>query len=415
MNSNLDSDLILFFSHRKFSIKNIFLILLIVFFAKSASAYELVTYKEIDGDVINPDRGFFNQSKNINTFKINNKLSRSVHRSYFVIDKFVDKEFTPEMLEELDASLKEQAANGVTVIPRWTYHWPSSIGVMEEVRSKKAKTADQRMMFRHIEQLAPILRKNKKAISYIESGLIGYWGEQHGDTFDKQSDDFMRLFFEKWFKELGDADISVSIRYVNKWKSLLEDNSFDKSTVERIGIWNDCVAYADDQIYRDSVDYDKFSKIPMTGETCQLPAHTDYSCKTMIDYFRAYSFDMLNVDYYPSTIEGWKREGCFNYIESHLGYRFLLRESQISDKGLLTFKVANVGWGKSFKSRKINIIVNGVIINTNIDVKSWLPGKEYVEVVNMGFLPARNAGIKIQIEGNVKFANTTENHIFVTN
>lgn len=388
----------------------------VIFCMTTLYAYELINYTEISGNVINPDRGFFNQSKNIDTFAIDNKKSPlPVHRSYFVIDKFVDKEFTPEMLKELDASLKEQANKGVTVIPRWTYHWPGNIDVINEIRSKNAKTAEHLMMLRHIEQLAPILRKNKKAISYIESGFIGYWGEQHGDSAYKQSNEFMSLFLEKWFKELGDVDINVSVRYISKWKNIIRDSSFNKSYVGKIGIWNDCVAYADDQIYRDDVDYYKFSKIPMSGETCQLPAYTDYSCKSMIDYFKTYSFDMLNVDFYPPTVNGWRREGCFDYIDSHLGYRFVLKESRIDSNGILTFKVANAGWGKSFKSRKISIIVDGVVVDTNIDAKFWLPGKEYVEVVNLWVLPKANSDIQISIQDNIKLANVTKNRIFVVN
>ena len=81
-------------------------------------------------------------------------------------------------------------------------------------------------------------------------------------------------------------------------------------------------------------------------------------------------------------------------------------------EGILQFAVKNVGFGKSFKNRKLSLKVEGKIINTDIDVKSWKPEKTYYYEVNIGKTNSKFA--EIIIENNIKLANITGNVIQLT-
>lgn len=63
-----------------------------------------------------------------------------------------------------------------------------------------------------------------------------------------------------------------------------------------------------------------------------------------------YNFTYLNDQFYASTIEAWKREGCFDEIGDKLGYRIELPSSRIAKQTQVgqpfeaTVKLRNVGY-----------------------------------------------------------------------
>ena len=91
-------------------------------------------------------------------------------------------------------------------------------------------------------------------------------------------------------------------------------------------------------------------------------------------------------------------------IGKKLGYRFVIKGSKYKDD-YIYFKVANVGWGKSFKSRGVSIKIEDKIFKSDIDIKNWKPGNEYIEKIYVGKQKVEFGTLIIEEE--VKFANTT--------
>jgi len=148
---------------------------------------------------------------------------------------------------------------------------------------------------------------------------------------------------------------------------------------------------------------------PMDGETCELPPKTSYECKDMKIYFKKYQFDSHNISNWSGAIDRWKKGGCFEEIGKKLGYRFVIKSSKLID-GYIYFKISNVGWGKSFKSRKVSIKVDGKVYKSQIDIKNWKPGNTYVEKIYIGDQKVKFG--TLIVEENIKFANTTGNNLF---
>jgi hypothetical protein len=97
-------------------------------------------------------------------------------------------------------------------------------------------------------------------------------------------------------------------------------------------------------------------------------------------------WDMLNLGYHPTVLDGWKQEGCFREVQTRLGYRFVLLRSAIQDSvrpgGSLqvSLSLANEGWGKAFNPRSLELVLREertqaryTLTLTN-DPRRWSPG-----------------------------------------
>ena len=188
--------------------------------------------------------------------------------------------------------------------------------------------------------------------------------------------------------------------------------------MHRIGLHHDCPNYWNDTYPKIGAET-YTSNTPQGGEVCQLKPRGQfgkssdfekfYGCKKMIPYFNKFNFDVLNGNDWSFSNSRFDKQGCWKKIRDKLGYRFILVGSKLIN-GDLFFEVKNVGFGKSFKSRKLSIKIGNKIIKTDIDVSRWKSGGTYLEKVHIG----KNSETKgeIIIEGDIKFANTTKNLVF---
>ena len=384
-------------------------------------------YKETEELILNPDRGFYHQiggnHRYLTTFDLSEPISQNygdgdqshnfysnnatVYRVYFSLKNFYDKPIDTETLDRLKSLLKNAEAKNLTLILRFYYVWGYEKG--RPFLSPKSE-----IIISHIKQISPILNQHSISISFLEAGFIGAWGEWHSDQYGnkKKFHPFRKQLLETLISEL-DKKIFIALRYPVDLQKV--DN---KEYMHRIGLHHDCPNYWNDTYPKVGAET-YTSNTPQGGEVCQLKPRGQfgkssdfekfYGCKKMIPYFNKFNFYFLNGNDWSFSNSRFDKQGCWKKIRDKLGYRFILVGSKLIN-GDLFFEVKNVGFGKSFKSRKLSIKIGNKIIKTDIDVSRWKSGGTYLEKVHIG----KNSETKgeIIIEGDIKFANTTKNLVF---
>ena len=371
-------------------------------------------YFEIDGDLKNPDRGWYYQiggsHGTTGPGSIFSQRNISLYRLYFSLKNFKDKPIDELTLKRFENTLIEAKNLKIKMIPQFYYHW----GHPEDPKTKRSNPGEikngkwispsKELIFKHVEQLTEIINRNKDGISYIHAGFLGAWGEWHRDQYGSKKirNKFRQQLIDKLLTEL-DNDIFIALRYPVDHKSMKDHIGY-----KRLGLHHDCPNYKADTYPRYKA-HKLVIDSPMDGETCQLKPKSSYGCKTMMKYFKKFQFDSHNESNWSGAIIRWAKGGCLDEIEKKLGYRFVIKGSKYKNEHIY-FKVANVGWGKSFKSRKVSIKINDKIFESEIDVKNWKPGKEYIEKIYVGKQQVKFGTLIVDEE--LKFANTTGNKIF---
>jgi len=306
----------------------------------------------------------------------------------------VSQDLTEDVLKVLQTSFDNIRSNGSRVIVRICYDpW---------YNGRSNVTPEHKWVLRHVEQLAPILAKNTDVIVALEMGMHGAYGEMHSDTSITYARvaEAVNLMLRLTPPELKiltrTANYSAAVLGFENWGVDFNINSdvFKKiekvkgDTMYRVGMFND--GYLGTQYDYGSWGADcaksicreegvawleKYSvNTPYGGEALTTAAGYEViNTPEFLAYegFRTHT-SYLNIQWNNNLIDSWKKshfakkdfeyDGTtidsltgFKYIEDHLGYRFVLRESWLPDtvyageklKGKI--KVQNVGFGNLTK------------------------------------------------------------------
>lgn len=379
---------------------------------RSVAAFEYinssVNFHEDDVPMQNPDRGMFDQIRVNNSLKFTSIYSPYKNiRIYFVLDEFIDRPFFDQDLRELERSLNEIAEARQRVVVRFFYDLPSQDVVDAGLKSRRARTATPSMMSTHIQQLGSTLKRHADAVFAVETGLIGFWGEQHGDTPDKQSPSGIASIADQWRTALAGTSIQVLVRYPKALREHVRLHPEMLVEQPRLGYWNDCLGASDDDNMSSNEVY------VVIGETCSLPPRSDYTCATMMAYFKAIQLDLLHVNFFRPTIDRWAKDGCLDEIRRKLGYRYVIREARLaSDGSWLEVRIDNVGWGKSHLSRPLFLVANGRRIQKVADLANFLPSTVNRVRVQLSEVLGDSMTLSLETDDRVQFSNQTGNLLY---
>lgn len=312
----------------------------------------------------------------------------------------------------------------------------------------------------HIQQVkdSGLLEEYKDIIAYVESGFVGKWGEQHGGKYT--SVEYKAQLLDAML-DCVPAPIPVTVRTPDifaKWVGIeRKDLAEYQATGEelRVGLYDDGYMGSDSDLGTYSnraVETEWLSKQTLTsyfgGEfsgnldwakkyDTYLPenaipemykTHLSYINGNIFQLYKDYTFgenyDVDGVDnsaYYGQT--------AFQFIRDHIGYRFVLRKSELSDtvqqggELKLHFNVENTGFASIIPETKTEVILeqNGSFIRTTVDINpnewySCTTAEEFLNLKLPDSLPEGdwNAYLKISFGNNtvdqlnlrsVQFAN----------
>ena len=314
------------------------------------------------------------------------------------------QDLTEDALNVLQQTFDNIRKNGGHVIVRICYDpW---------YNGRSNVTPEHKWVLKHVEQLAPVLSKNTDVIVALEMGMHGAYGEMHSDTsitYDRVAE-ATNLMLRSTPPELKiltrTGNYSAKVLGFDNWgvdfhidgEKFAEIAKAKGDTMYRVGMFND--GYLGTQYDYGTWGADCKMSIcreegvawlekygintPYGGEA--LTTASGYQVINTPEFlayegFRTHT-SYLNIQWNNNLIDSWKKshfngkdfeyDGTkidsltgFKYINDHLGYRFVLRESWITDKvsadGVFKAKlrIQNVGFGNLTRKMKASLYVNG--------------------------------------------------------
>lgn len=276
-------------------------------------------------------------------------------------------------------------------------------------------------VLKHVKQLAPVLAKNTDVIVALEMGMHGAYGEMHSDTsitYDRVAES-VNLMLRNTPPELKiltrTGNYSAKVLGFDNWgvdfhidgEKFAEIAKAKGDTMYRVGMFNDGYlgtqydygtwgADCKTSICREEgvAWLEKYSiNTPYGGEALTTASgYQVINTPEFLSYegFRTHT-SYLNIQWNNNLIDGWKKTpfkqkdfdydparvdslSGFKYVNDHLGYRFVLRESWLSDTvgadGILRAKlrIQNVGFGNLTWNAPVRLAVLEDLEGSDLDV-----------------------------------------------
>lgn len=265
---------------------------------------------------------------------------------------------------------------------------------------------------KHLRQVIPVMNEFAEHIFVYQGMLIGNWGEMHTSRFLHP----MKL------KELSgilrselDGRIFTAVRRPSCWRLLHPDNIKDN-----MGLFDDAIFGSENHLGtfgvhpKENAAWDALwcktdelafeeelcKKVPNGGEAlCGEQYLSNETPGSTVETLRKMHITYLNKEYDKSLLgiwKSWKWEGpgvwngrnLYDYIESHLGYRFLVKDVELLQKsgskeeGILDISIVNVGFANCYE--EVEVLIEQIDENRNckewildIDVRDWDSGITY--------------------------------------
>ena len=370
---------------------------------------EPIDYTETLDTFDNPERGFYSHLRY--NFKVsgneepeNYRLEGNLlHLRLGIgdfsgkVNKNKDLEFSQDMLNMLDNILKKIKENGGTAIVRFAY---------DNFEGDENLEPSLDMILKHIEQICPILTENKDVISYVELGFFGPWGEMHSSDISTPANvtKALNLMLANTPEEIkiGVRQPKYYVDFAGIDRAKLNENITVKGTKEyRVGLFNDGYlgshsdlgTFENREIEISWLENQALHTL-YGGEIVSTRGNEENDKLNTAEYMSKEAFrthtTYLNSEYDENVINAWKKETYngddelykgkdgYLYIANHMGYRFVLRNSNINsldNKINLALDLENVGFANLVNSKKVSIILENdskkYEFVTDLDPTAW--------------------------------------------
>ncbi|OUM70581.1 hypothetical protein PIROE2DRAFT_1099 [Piromyces sp. E2] len=273
------------------------------------------------------------------------------------------------------------------------------------------------VIINHIVQLSDIVNEYKDLIYIYQGAFVGAYGEMWGSNY-LDSDNLSKII--NTIDELFDPSIFLSVRRPSYYRDLdktFKSNknsyfNFDyQSFSKRMSLYNDGLFYqaSDYGTYRDKSREEEVAfqkelclKVPNGGEGCFYDGNKSSEAKYnefnyADEHARNIHLSYLNDEYSDKLLGKWenvkgsaitKRYPNWNVnardcIGRHLGYRYVIENSSISNNQYLNIDIKNVGYSPSYLNFDVKLylvektnqsqVISGNV--TNDDTRTWINDK----------------------------------------
>lgn len=368
--------------------KYIYFLFNIIFFLTACSnhgddttfiTYDVINYEESSENFCNPERGFYTHtaySPSTNYVLTANYVKKyrdegiSLIFMTYSLKEFRDKAISEDYLNKIKANMQLLRETGAKAILRFSY---------TSNKNDSPWDAPWNVTENHIKQLTPIFEEYADVISVLEAGFIGVWGEWYYTTNYIMSpkenqygprkqviDALLKAVPKERMIAVRTPKIKTACLGITYADSVTYNEAYDGSKRSRLAAHNDCVFASDNDsgTFRDEIEkkyWQNESKYyVMGGETCRK---TELSvCENALTTFKKYHWSYLNHSYRKEVTQDWKDNGCFDLIQRHLGYRFVLRNASFQRQGKaggiyhIKLSISNVGWAAPYNPRDVEIV-----------------------------------------------------------
>lgn len=407
-----------------------------------------LNYQEITDTINNPDQGFYRPiyvSVKEDGVSYNKNIVTDTTQLYHLridISAFSqanneteDKVLTETALSGIDELLSYLQEKNKSAIARFVYD-PGLNGA-----SNKEPALD--IILQHISQLSPILDQYHDTLTAIEVGLIGPWGEMHTSTMANK--DVINALIDAYLNSTTEIPILVRTpKMIYDYLGITMDDIGTyriESTAKayRLGLFNDGYLGS-------STDLGTYSNrekevpwlalqnghLPYGGEVV-IPDSTLHNIENCLDEMFQLHLSYLNIEWNYNVIDKWKNstyteaagadslyygETAFQYIENHMGYRFVLENSileydtAVSQLGI-DLSLKNVGFGNLNRKMNMTLLLEsetGEI--TSMDAGQF-HGEEKITFQTNPNLAEGNYNVYLKLDkGNDKYALQFANNLW---
>ncbi len=399
-----------------------------------------LNYEESTEAINNPDQGFYRPiyvrvkedgvSYNKNIVNKNTQLYHlRVDISAFsqANNEVEDKELSEEALAGIDELLSYLYENNKSAIARFVYD-PGLNGASN-------KEPALPMIIQHITQLSAILDKYHETLTAIEVGLIGPWGEMHTSTMANK--EVINALIDAYLDHT--TEIPILVRTPKMIYNYLGITINDIDTYQigstdkayRLGLFNDGYLGSSSDLgtYSDrekEVPWlaSQTDHLPYGGEVV-IPDSTLHEIENCLDEMYLINLSYLNIEWNNNVIDKWKNTyytdaagndslyygtTAFQYIENHMGYRFVLENSVLEyDKDLSQFGIElslkNVGFGNLNRSFYMTLLIQSESGEVYSIDAGQLKDPDKITFQTDLDLPAGNYQVYLKLDkGNDKYA-----------
>lgn len=314
--------------------------------------------------------------------------------------RFKDRELTETALSQLDTILSAWCGTDYSLLLRFIYDWDGA--------ALSAEPQDISLILRHMEQTASVYNQYADHILTLQGLFTGNHGEMNHTNYGSSAD--MQLLASK-LAETAAPSIYLAVRTPDQWRSITgtEDPSDLASLPEspylgRLGLYNDGMlgSETDTGTYTDRSRWEELSfqdilcrTVPNGGEVIIDNPFNDLD--SAVADLRQMHVSYLNSTYDSAVLDKWKQtvysgDDIFNgvsgyeYIRDHLGYRFVLRSTELVYdyiKGQVSLRIGieNTGFsgsyrGYSFCLTLLDISTGGTIPVSAAEDSSYLASGE---------------------------------------
>ncbi len=156
---------------------------------------------------------------------------------YCYLDQFQEGDISAEKLEAIQRGFDGLRAAGLKAVLRFAYE--------KSMEEKKGQTLET--ILKHLEQLAPVIRKNADVIFVLQAGFVGAWGEWHSSANKLELDHAVLAAIVKKLLDVlpGNRMTQVRVPKYKKWalgedlETLDASRAFSAVPAARVGFHND--------------------------------------------------------------------------------------------------------------------------------------------------------------------------------
>ncbi len=333
----------------------------------------------------------------------------------------IDYDLDASFFAALRGTFENCRKNGSTIAVRFRY---------DENGRDNPEPNSFAQVLKHIAQIkeSGLLEDYKDILMFVESGFVGKWGEQHGGKYTSLEYKAQLLGA---MLDCVPAPVPVTVRtpdifakYVGISRNELATYECKAGTDEyRVGLYDDGYMGSDSDLgtyanrenettwlgrqtvtsyfggeFSGNIDFAKqyTTYLPENGIPEMYKTHLSYINGNIFQLYKDYKFSKA---YSTAGIDNsaYYGQSVFQFIRDHLGYRFVLKSSDLTPKvvrgGTLdaSFTLVNNGFANPVKAQKSEVLLekDGKFVRADIslDPTTWYSGSSVNETLHLK-LPA---------------------------
>lgn len=301
---------------------------------------------------------------------------------------FRNKEISEKGLKSLDNLFRalEENVDDKHLILRFLYDWDG--------KNMQYEPNSLDTIVRHIEQVSPWLKEHKDQIFLTQGLFIGSWGEMHSSKF--LGTENFQVLAQALYEATADSTY-LSVRMPAQWRmitGIADPNQVvrgDGTLASRLGLFNDGMlgSWSDygtygDQTQAEHGDFTFWNRqeelafqdilcriVPIGGEIMNPNKYNDF--ENALADMKAMHVTYANRDFDTRVFDKWERtivqeDSCFDgmdgltYMERHLGYRLVLRETALEydwkeDRLTAEITLQNVGFAPIYRDARVELVL----------------------------------------------------------